>query len=493
MLKLGKLNTLRNQIFLGFLTVMLIVLGTVGVVIFNQVSTVLRKNTEKHIQQTAVQAAGNLEALLNQIDTLMAQISMNASLQRLLSQERDGIQATFQQRQSLQQEIRKYEAFSTGIRSLELYTKDYKGLFQLDTIPLNSRIPEDRIEQINQGKGKLIWFGLDPYNTDVVIAGRSIRLPDRSFSHAGYLIVQIDKSFFEFIDNKTSDTDTTDLMVLFDGAGHMITSNFSSKTDMLDILDEQKHRIQLEGKTYIPIRQQAALSGWTIVILTSADYKVEGISVLQTAIIVAGLIGVFLFLILTFILSTMITRPILNLIKVMNKSKVGTLQPSVITSQTMEINELNSTYNQLVVHLNELIEVVYEKEIAQSRTELKALQAQINPHFLFNTLEALYWLLDEKGEEELVEIVVAMSGIFRYVINRTNEDEWVTIGDELDHAERYLKIMKLRMMDRLSWQIDTDSICRQVAIPKLLIQPLVENAILHGVEKKGSRGRASVS
>jgi two-component system sensor histidine kinase YesM len=154
----------------------------------------------------------------------------------------------------------------------------------------------------------------------------------------------------------------------------------------------------------------------------------------------------------------------------------------------MEINELNNTYNQMVHSLNELIEVVYQKEIVQSRTELKALQAQINPHFLFNTLEAFYWALDEKGEEELAQIVVDMSGLFRYVINRTDDDEWVTIGDELDHAERYLKIMEMRMLDRLSWRIESDEACRSVPLPKLLIQPLVENAILHGVEQRVGPG-----
>lgn len=84
--------------------------------------------------------------------------------------------------------------------------------------------------------------------------------------------------------------------------------------------------------------------------------------------------------------------------------------------------------------------------------------------------------------------MVDMSGLFRYVINRTDDDEWVTIGDELDHAERYLKIMEMRMLDRLSWRIESDEACRSVPLPKLLIQPLVENAILHGVEQRVGPG-----
>lgn len=246
--------------------------------------------------------------------------------------------------------------------------------------------------------------------------------------------------------------------------------------------------ITVDGESYIAVQQESAETGWKLVILTPVNYTTAGISVLRTAILVSGAVGGLLFLVLTFILSTMITRPILTLIKAMRGSRLGTLKTNPNSSSTMEINELNNTYNQMVDSLNELIEVVYQKEIIQSRTELKALQSQINPHFLFNTLEAFYWELDEKGEEELAQIVVAMSGLFRYVINRSDDDEWVTLGDELEHAERYLKIMEMRMVDRLMWRIEADEECRKVPLPKLLIQPLVENAILHGIEQRVGPG-----
>ncbi|MNJ47364.1 Sensor histidine kinase YpdA [compost metagenome] len=250
--------------------------------------------------------------------------------------------------------------------------------------------------------------------------------------------------------------------------------------------------IEIAGEQFILIQRESAETGWKLVILTPVSYTTEGISVLRTGIIVSGLAGGILFLILSFALSTMITRPILNLIKVMRGARFGNLKYNDSSPTTIELQELNYTYNQLVDHLNELIEVVYQKEIIQSRTELKALQAQINPHFLFNTLEAFYWELDEKGEEELAQIIIAMSDLFRYVINKTEADAWVTIGEELDHASRYLKIMKMRMLERLSWTIDIDEDYRDIPLPKLLVQPLVENAILHGVEQRHEQGLVQV-
>jgi two-component system sensor histidine kinase YesM len=150
----------------------------------------------------------------------------------------------------------------------------------------------------------------------------------------------------------------------------------------------------------------------------------------------------------------------------------------------MEIQELNYSYNKMVENINDLIQLVYEKELSRSHTELKALQAQINPHFLFNTLDVLYWSLLDKDEDQLAEYVVAMSDLFRYTITGSSKGGWVKLQDELEHVKRYLLIMKMRFEDRLEWAIEAPSEFSNVELPRLLLQPLVENAVLHGVESK---------
>ncbi|GMK42513.1 sensor histidine kinase YesM [Paenibacillus sp. CCS19] len=492
---LGRVNTLRNQIFIGFMLVMVIVLASAGLFTYDQVSVLLRNNAEKHIQQTAVQASGKLDELLRQVDTFTAQVATNATIQRLMTKELLGERISFEERQLMQQEVRKQEAYSTGIRSIELYTTDYRMLFPLTDVTLLDRVSPDWIGRANRSKGQLVWYGIDPKYPGVLVAMRQVRLIDRSFSASGYLMVQVDAKYFELTDAAAESGRSDDLseaMGLIDDKGQVITSDFSSDVNVESILLQNQSSVEMNGESYIAVQKRSQLTGWRILILTPAEYATEGISVLRTAVIVSGAVGGLLFIVLTFILSIMITRPILRLIRAMRGARFGTLKPIPVTSQTMEINELNNTYNQMVVSLNEMIEVVYQKEIIQSKAELKALQAQINPHFLFNTLEAFYWALEDKDEEELAQLVVAMSGLFRYVISRADEDEWVTLGDELDHAERYLKLMVMRMMDRLSWSIEVDEAYRRVPIPKLLIQPLVENAILHGIEQRLGPGTVTL-
>lgn len=492
----GNMNTLRNQIFIGFMLIMVMVLTSVGLYAYDQVAVMLRNNAEKHIQQTAVQASGQLDVLLRGIDVFTAQIATSATVQGMLGRELDGHEISFAERQLLQQDVRKQEAYSTGIRSIELYAMDYEQLLPLTDVSLIHRVRPDWISRVDKAKGDIVFLGMDPDFPDVVIAMRHVRLIDRSFAQAGYLMVHIDKNYFGLTDaagNANADITERESMGLIDEQGRIIVSDFAAEQDMTSLISGQMDEtLDLNDEEYFVVERQSERTGWKIIILTPVASVMDGITVLRTAIIVSVMVGGVLFLILTFILSTMITRPILNLIKAMRGARFGTLKPIPVKSATMEINELGNTYNQMVVSLNELIEVVYQKEIIQSRTELKALQAQINPHFLFNTLEAFYWALDEKGNEELAQIVVAMSGLFRYVISKDDEDEWVTVGDEMEHAERYLKIMEMRMLDRLSWQIDADEVCCKAHIPKLLVQPLVENAILHGVEQRVGHGNVVI-
>lgn len=485
-------NTLRNQIFIGSLLVMLLVLGSIALIVYNQISVLLRSNAESHIQQTAVQASGKLDVLLNQIENWTSQVATDATVQHDLALEAAGQHISFSQRQQLQEEVRKLEAYATSIRSIEIYTADYRRMLPLDDAELDDRVPAGWITRTDEAEGQLVWFGIDPRDPASVVAIRNIRIINQSYQAAGYVVVRIDKNFFQLTDNDSGNRSSLEFLNLFDDEGKPISLAAMPGVSPDIHLRELQSSVELDGEPYITVERQSEKTGWNLVILSPADYQAEGISLLLTVMIISVIGGALLFVILSFFLSTMITQPILNMIKVMRTSKFGTLKPSKVTSATLEIQELSNTYNQMVDRMNELVEVVYQKEILQSRTELKALQSQINPHFLFNTLEALYWALDEKGEEELGEVVIAMSGLFRYVISRGDDDEWVTIDDELSHVERYLTIMDIRMGDRLSWKIACDASMRSVPIPKLLIQPLVENAVLHGLEQQVGAGSIEV-
>jgi two-component system sensor histidine kinase YesM len=491
------LNTLRNQIFVGFTLTVILVLAFAGAFIYGKVSGLLRQSAERHIQQTAIQVNGRLEALLEQIDSITTQLITDAYVQSLLLKESQGIPASFNERQSLLSIVNHYMAYSFGIRSVELYTKDNRLLFPLDDSGVNNRVPKKALAEADEKKGRIAWIGFDPRSPDSVLALRRINLLDDSYLPGGYLVVHINREYFDTYEPEAGGdfTDSGEAMLLSDGDGNPIVSDIDSNS-VQEVLAQSGNIVTIGGERMLAVRQHLGPADWKLVLLMPVETATEGISVLRTAIYVSIGIAAFAFLLVTLLLSTMITRPILRLMRSMHRAPFGGLRrisAGRSRFRTMEINELYNTYNKMVAYMNELIQVVYEKEITQSRTELKALQAQINPHFLFNTLEAFYWSLEEKGENDLARIVVAMSGLFRYVIGNAGSNEaWVTVGDELEHAERYLQIMQMRLGDRLRWSIDIEPELKAVPIPKLLIQPLVENAILHGVESKLGPGTVSI-
>ncbi|WP_345773404.1 sensor histidine kinase [Paenibacillus sp. 19GGS1-52] len=483
-----KLNTLRNQMLLGFLAVMLIILTFVGGITFHSVSTMLKNNAEKHIQQTAIQANGRLEGILEQINSLTTLVSTNEYIQQLLLRDIEGQPATFAERQALPPIINLVQMYTDGIKSVELYKNDGARLYPLDGSSLRDKVPEDWIKQATEKKGALVWFGIDPLDTTSVLAIRQISLIDRHFATGGYLLIRSDRSKFALKGSLSGEgEEDAETILLLGSDGQFITSNddtISQETAGKLLEGTNDHVASIGKNSFIVVKQRSFVTGWTLLILTPVNVITKGISVLRTTILASAIMGTLLFTLLSFFLSTLITRPVFKLIKAMRDTRLGILKPIENISFTMEIQELNYSYNKMVDNINELIQLVYDKEVSRSHTELKALQAQINPHFLFNSLDVLHWSLLEKDEDQLAEYVVAMSDLFRYTITGSSKGRWVKLHDELEHVKRYLLIMKMRFEDRLVWEIEAPPEFADVELPRLLLQPLVENAILHGVESK---------
>lgn len=485
--KLHRMNTLRNQIFIGFLLVMISIIVVTGVFVYDKVSFLMKNNAVRHIHQTAIQANGRLDALIGQIDSLTAQVANHTTVQQLLLKELDGESVTFNQRQPLLQLVSSYQTYMPSVGSLELYTSDYQLLFPIREGTLNTRIDSSYIAEANKQRGRLVWIGIDPADDDSLLAIRQVSLADRWFSRGGYLIARIQRSYFQ-LDDPISGATNGESILLVNNEGELLGNKLNPPVDLTPLLNSDEQTVNFMGAEYVTVKLLSEKTNWTLLVLTPVSYVTEGLSVLKTVLLISGGVGTLLFLIMSFVLSTMITRPIINLIRAMRKSRMGVLTPNPVTASTMELRELNNTYNGMVANMNDLIRVVYEKEVLQSRTELKALQAQINPHFLFNTLEAFNWSLEEKGEEELAGLVVAMSRMFRYIIVNPNKEEWVTIGEEMEQVKRYLQIMEMRLGSRLSWNIEMSPREALLSVPKLLIQPIVENAILHGIENSIGAG-----
>lgn len=162
------------------------------------------------------------------------------------------------------------------------------------------------------------------------------------------------------------------------------------------------------------------------------------------------------------------------------------LEVLVTAENADEITELGMSFNMMVGKIKELLAAKLEEHENLKKAELRVLQAQINPHFLYNTLDAIIWMAEAKRSDQVVELVRVLSRFFRITLSKGKD--WITIRDEIEHVESYLAIQKMRYRDILDYQIDMPNDLRDGRMLKLTLQPLVENALYHGIKNKRNGG-----
>ncbi|WWR17241.1 sensor histidine kinase [Lachnospiraceae bacterium JLR.KK008] len=159
-------------------------------------------------------------------------------------------------------------------------------------------------------------------------------------------------------------------------------------------------------------------------------------------------------------------------------------------SGTREISALSASFGHMVVRIQKLMEQVREEEISLRKTELNALQAQINPHFLYNTLDSIAWMCEEERTKEAVEMVEALAQLFRISISKGHE--LITLEKEVQHARNYLKIQNYRYKNQFTYHFEVEESCLSYLCNKITLQPIIENAIYHGIDRMVDEGSISI-
>lgn len=242
---------------------------------------------------------------------------------------------------------------------------------------------------------------------------------------------------------------------------------------------------------------------YTVSSLDSCSWKIVGISFtdevaqsvkkqiavgLTLAILSSLIISVTVYL----LLSRTVTRPVRRLVSSMQsfEKQAETYKYKADKANVVEFSTLSASFEHMVQMIQSLMEKVHNEEIILRKTELKALQAQINPHFLYNTLDSIQWMCEQDNSREAVEMVGALAKLFRISISHGNE--FITISDELRHAESYLIIQSYRYKNQFTYVFDVDESLLGFMCNKITIQPFIENAIYHGLDRMVDEGEIRI-
>ena len=240
-----------------------------------------------------------------------------------------------------------------------------------------------------------------------------------------------------------------------------------------------------DGKLYSISRSEK--TGWTVVDCTNVKELLSKSRQAQSVYVLTAIILVIVALLFSRFMARSITLPIQKLRDSMKKVQEGDFSVSdVVVDSKNEIGSLTKSFDVMTHRIHELMEQNVHEQEEKRKSELKALQSQINPHFLYNTLDSIIWMAEGKKNEEVVLMTASLARLLRQSIS--NEDEVVPIANEVEYARGYLTIQKMRYKDKLEFQIDVDSSILYIPLIKLVLQPIIENAIYHGLKYKESKG-----
>ena len=233
-------------------------------------------------------------------------------------------------------------------------------------------------------------------------------------------------------------------------------------------------------------------SGWRVVGVSYVDELVNR-NVREMIWLSAWLAGLILAtaLLASWILSRQLSRPLRELASAMGRFETDadhfTYRPM---GGTREVRELSGSFGHMVVRIQQLMSTVRQEEINLRKTELKALQAQINPHFLYNTLDSIAWMCEQGRGGDAVKMIHALARLFRISISKGHE--LIPIAKEIEHAENYLEIQKYRYKNQFTYTFDVDPGCLNYYCNKITLQPIIENAIMHGLDLLVDEGHITV-
>ncbi|MCM8900209.1 sensor histidine kinase [Caldicoprobacter algeriensis] len=357
------------------------------------------------------------------------------------------------------------------------------------------RIDPERLDFIRKQairrKGGMVWIGPSAFD-HFIVAARVVRsIPNLELENLGLIIIRIDpeKLFNNFSNRKLTSEDELNFAILSsDGVIYQ-------KNNHQFLFDELIYRMNkkmgyfidnIQGEKYLITYVTSQWTNWKFVNLLPYTSIFKNIIAVHT-ILVLVYVGIFMLVIyLSFLFSSEITKPFKRLTNKMKMVEKGEFEKIAqmganIKRQGDEIAELEYNFHLMVDKINTLIKENYLKQIAIKESQFKALQAQINPHFLYNTLDSINWMARFNKQYQIASMVKALGSLLRNSIS--NKSEIIPLKEEMKILEDYIIIQKYRYGERLKFSMDIPQEYWEYMIPKLSLQPIVENSIQYGLEK----------
>lgn len=502
---LGKFKSIQSAFFTALSVLVLCAVIIVTAVSMRYTRSSIYENSVVYTRTIISQMTQNIDSYINYMDNIALMLSESEDVQYFL----------FSDDESTEYRKRLLSQYATvlnsreDIRNLGILCAGGKYLFNEGTQVLNPYLDLESQEWYQNAMNGEDDYGLTSSHVQHAIKGErpwvitlSRRIPNNlknsSYSD-GVFFIDLNYSAISELCDENSIGEKGYIFIL-DKDGNIVYHPQQQQlynelqTENIDIVinadsDTVITSNQNDSKLYTISRSEK--TGWTIVGCMNVGELLKNSRQAQNIYILTAAILVVVSLLISSLIARNITLPIQRLRDSMAKVQEGDFETAdVEVVSENEIGSLTTSFNVMTHRIRELMEQnIYEQE-EKRKSELKALQSQINPHFLYNTLDSIIWMAEGKKNEEVVLMTASLARLLRQSIS--NEDELVSVGQEVEYARSYLTIQKMRYKDKLEFQIDVAPEINNVKIIKLVLQPIIENAIYHGMKYKESKGLLQV-
>lgn len=487
-----KTYSLMKILFTSASGIIILILATVSISITTYFTDIFHQMSTTKYEEVFEKANEQLSMIFYDVATLGSILENNSELTGAvnLSTSHPNQFTRLQNESKVQQLLATSSNYYKYIRNIYLYKNDNVYFIHDSFSPINySAVMEERwFQDVQEGKKDQVIL---TYDENYFIYAQSYCKTLISKS-PGVLLVLLDASLLQnCLENINGNNGV--IISAFDSKNTLLYTQNTSKQDLLEnhltnlnAYDTGAH-IKLKNTTYILAKQINPFTNWTLVSLTPKDATKKDLYPIYHQIVLIVLIALLISMVLTFFLSRVFTRSFKPLIRSMERSAKGDFTFDPYTSQVAEINVLIDGYDDMLHRISDLISRMKNIEEEKRKTELEILQAQINPHFTYNTLNSIRWLALMQDSPQIAEMISSFSTLLQ--ITSSHPNEFILVDQELQEVSCYVDIMKFRYNASIDILFEVQEQTRRCKTLKLLIQPLVENCFYHAFSDATDYGR----
>ena len=496
---------IKQKLLFTFLFVIIVPLISLTLVIYKISSDIAWNNMQTISEMGLEQASSNFERKMENMSSAANSLVFNNQVQEILTQESDGAQNynQIEYKNKLVDIIKGLEN-GQGIYKVRIFvpdklffSKENISIFSMDT----NEYKKDYVHLIKNENDifwKMPYYKQYEFNTPSIKVISSINII-RNYSALrgsfGAIIgaVYVDskvEDMQKFLQNYT--LELGDIFAVVNGNGELVVSSLKTLTEtdlktikdlsLVKYKDIKGKRSVFQGESMLFNSKSLGYSNWKIISvvpmnkITKNSIKIRNYSLLTLLALAFVAYGIAIYV------SMHLTHRITELLKKMKKAQQGDLNQKVAIEGTDEIAEIQINFNRMLDSMKELMEERYRMGIEIKHAELRALQAQINPHFLYNTLELINWKASTYDVVEVDELIKLLAKFYKLSLSQGRDV--ISISDEIEHVKTYLEIQNRRFMNGIKFTVEVEEEILKYSIPKLILQPIIENALLHGILEK---------